>query len=217
MSESRRDRRYLLRKGETKWKEQLYADNLGNEYRYKRVAQLSSFVNIVNGCFRNGFPITLKWLWYNAWAFYPFFFVKATLPSKGAIPMLNHERIHIRQQRDIHLTISLPLLVLCLILEVTGEFNPLPYLLMIPFIPTFLYGLDMLRVFIRAIRSPYKDKLLPKVTFNEVRKLTCFELEANSHQNNTEYIATRKFWAVLAYTGLKCFSNYGTNQTDTRK
>ena len=85
MSDNRRAKRLLLRRGATKDKVQVYADNLGNEYDYKWVARLSSFYNLIMGCFRNGFPIVVPKLWYSAWAFYPFFFVKRDLKVKDPI------------------------------------------------------------------------------------------------------------------------------------
>lgn len=207
MSDERRVRRYLLnrakkgrlRKGEA---EKLYSDNKGNEYQYKWMAKLSSFFNIVGGCFKNGFPIAVPKLWYTAWAFYPFFFVRKDLKVKDPIPVLNHERIHIRQQRDIHLTISLPLIVLCGFAELFGWFNPIYLLCSVLFIPTILYGFEMLR-------SWWCLRGNDSVTFNKVRENTCFERESISRAPNADYLLHRKFWAVLAYTGWKRFQNYG--------
>lgn len=203
MSESRRIKRYLLRKGERRDEHQVYADNLGNEYEYKWVARLASFYNLTMGCFRNGFPILIHNMRYNAWAFYPFFFVKKNLKLKDPIPLLNHERIHVRQQWDIHLVISLPLLVFCFIAECLGWFNPVSILVFLPFIPTFVYGFDMLRV--------YRSMVLKneKITFQSVRANTAFEREAIMRAPNAEYLYERKFWAVLAYTGWKRFEKYG--------
>lgn len=208
MSDERRARRILLnrakkgklRKGET---ENYYVDNKGVEYPYKWEAKLSSFYNIVMGCFKNGFPIVVPKLWYTAWAFYPFFFVRKDLKVEDPIPVLNHERIHVRQQRDIHLTISLPLIILCGFAELFGWFNPIYLLCSVPFIPTIVYGLEMLR----ALRNLLKIE--EDVTFNKVRENTCFERESISRAPNADYLFTRKFWAVLAYTGWKRFQNYG--------
>ena len=211
-SDERRIRRHLmttakkgrLRKGET---EQFYTDNKGIEYPYKWEAKLSSFYNVIMGCFKNGFPVVVPKLWYVAWAFYPFFFVRKDLKVKDPVPILNHERIHIRQQRDIHLTISLPLLVFCAVAEFLGWFNPVWVLCSIPFIPTLVYGLEMLRVVRNKILHSESDVV--KLTFADVRENTCFEREAISHATNAEYLHKRKFWAVLAYTGWKRFMNYG--------
>lgn len=209
MSDDRYTRRYLmrrakkgrLRKGDS---EKCYADNLGVEYPYAWIAKVSSFYNIVMGCFKNGFPIVVSKLWYPAWAFYPFFFVRKDLKVDDPISVLNHERIHVRQQRDIHLTVSLPLLVLCGFAEWLGWFNPIYVLWVIPFIPTIVYGLEMLR--------SYRNLILTNadvITFATVRENTCFERESVSRGPNADYLLTRKFWAVLAYTGWKCFQNYG--------
>lgn len=189
-----------LRKGET---ESYYLDNRGIEYEYKWVAKVSSFWNIVEGCFKNGFPIVVPRLWYTAWAFYPFFFVRKNLQIKDPIPVLNHERIHVRQQRDIHLLISLPLIILCGVAELLGWFNPIYVLSLVPFIPTLVYGLEMLRSW-----STLSCGDAP-ITFNRVRENTCFERESISRATNADYLLKRKFWAVLAYTGWRRFQNYG--------
>ena len=212
MSDERRARRFLLnrykkgklRKSET---ESYYVDNKGIEYPYKWEAQLSSFVNVMEGCFKNGFPIVVPKLWYVAWAFYPFFFVRKDLKVKDPISILNHERIHIRQQRDIHLTISLPLLVISVCAELLGWFNSFYLLCIIPFIPNILYGFEMLRSF-RNLFMHSKDET-KDITFNKVRENTCFEREAISRSPNGDYLLHRKFWAVLSYTGIKKFQNYG--------
>lgn len=209
MSDDRRVRRYLmnrakkgrLRKGEA---EKIYADNKGIEYEYKWAAKLSSFFNIVGGCFKNGFPIVVPKLWYTAWAFYPFFFVRKDLKVKDPIPVLNHERIHVRQQRDIHITISLPIIILCGFAEMFGWFNPIYLLCSVPFIPTIIYGIEMLRSLRNLVANSENE-----VTFHRVRENTCFERESISRATNADYLFTRKFWAVLAYTGWKRFQNYG--------
>lgn len=211
-SEERRIRRHLItrsKKGRlrTGEKEQFYVDNIGLEYPYKWEAKLSSFYNIFMGCTRNGFPIAVPKLWYSAWAFYPFFFVRKNLNVKDPIPTLNHERIHVRQQWDIHVTISLPILILLMVMELFGGFNPLPYLCGVPFIPTLLYGLEMLRTWINLKRNGTEH-----ITFHKVRENTCFEREAVSRSTNADYLHQRKFWAVLAYTGWKKFQNYGMNK-----
>lgn len=199
-----------LRKGET---EKFYVDNRGAECRYKWEARLSSFYNIVMGCLKNGFPIVVPKLWYTAWAFYPFFFVRRDLKVEDPIPILNHERIHVRQQRDIHILISLPLLLLCGCAEWFGWFNPIYLLCSVPFIPTILYGFEMLRSYLYLWRRnntrEVTEELDSSITFNKVREYTCFEREAISRATNAEYLFTRKFWAVLAYTGWKRFQNYG--------
>lgn len=218
MSENRRTRRYLelrAKKGKLGKKDlgQTYADNKGIEYDYKWIAKISSFYNIVMGCFKNGFPIFVPKLWYIAWAFYPFFFIRKDLRVEDPIPILNHERIHVRQQRDIHLCVSLPLLILCAIAEFLGWFNPLWLICLTPFIPTIFYGIEMLRSW-QNLCDNNKDIYGTKewdevITFKNIRENTCFEREAISRATNADYLFERKFMAVLAYTGIKCFSNYG--------
>ena len=201
-SENRRIKRYLLRHGETRDKQQIYADNIGGEYEYKWVAQLSSFFNIIGGCLKNGFPIVVSHLRYNAWAFYPFFFVRKDIKG-DPLPILNHERIHVRQQRDIHLIISLPLLILSGLAEWFGWFNPFLLLCVIPFIPTIIYGLAMIRSWRNLLVNEREN-----ITFSMVRENTSFEREAISRSTNLDYLFHRKFLAVLAYTGWKIFKNY---------
>ena len=111
------------------------------------------------------------------------------LDTQDVIKTLNHERIHVTQQRDIHLTISLPLMILFIIAEVNNWFNPLPYVLGVPFIPTILYGVDFLR----------KWRFSEKRSFSEIREATCFEQEAIQNSSDMGYLFSRKFWAVLKY------------------
>ena len=208
MSEGRRIKRSIEKRiykdnPNTGDSETTYISNNGEEYPFKWVAKTVSFLNIFLGCLKNGFPIAVSKLWYVAWAFYPFFFIRKDLRIENPIPILNHERIHIRQQRDIHLTISLPIIILCGIAEIFGWFNPIALLCSIPFIPTIIYGGEMIHSWINLKRSNRP------ITFSTVRENTCFEREAISRATNADYLFTRKFWAVLAYTGIKKFQNYG--------
>lgn len=212
-SENRFIRRYLMnksKKGRLKngSSERVYADNRGVEYPYAWVARVSSFFNFISGCFKNGFPVVVPRLVYVAWAFYPFFFIRKGV-NYNAISVLNHERIHIRQQRDIHITVSLPLLVLCLIGETFFGFNTLLVLCIIPFIPTILYGVEMLRSWYLLWKRNKRDDFYLPITFNSVRWNNSFEREATKCSYNQNYLFERKFWAVLAYTGWKRFKNYG--------
>lgn len=197
-SDERRSKRRLLtlqRKGKLKRgeTETLYADNNGKEYPNKYLAGLSSFFNILFGGFARGFPIVVPWLPYNAWAFYPFFFVRThlNLDTQDVIKTLNHERIHVTQQRDIHLFISLPLMMFFIIAEVNNWFNPLPYVLGVPFIPTILYGVD----FLRKCKWGFSETR----SLSEIREATCFEQEAIQNSSDMNYLFNRKFWAVLKY------------------
>lgn len=210
MSEERRTRRKLLRlskKGKLneQFLDKSYMDNKGNAYPYKWMASTSSFINIFLGCLKNGFPVVVPKLRYPAWAFYPFFFVQKDLKVKDPISVLNHERIHVRQQRDIHITISLPVILLCFLAELFGSSNFIYLLCIVPFIPTVVYGIEM----IRSLRHLLLMSDDSKITFSRVRENTCFEREAICHSPNADYLFKRKFWAVLAYTGIKAFKNYG--------
>ena len=153
------------------------------------------------GCLHNGFPIAVPHLWYNAWAVWPFFFVRKDLELKDPIPTLNHERIHVRQQWDIMVTFAPIVLAVCFYMEFKGMF-PYP-IFFIPFLPTMLYGVAMIQSFFNL------RKRGEKIIFSKVRENTCFERESISKSLNYEYLHTRKFWAVLAYTGISWFKNYG--------
>lgn len=179
-----------------------YIDNEGHVYMYQWVARMASFFNIFSGCLRNGFPVYLPALWYEAWAFWPFFFFKKKLNVKDPVPMLNHERIHCRQQWDIHLTISLPFVIFVGVMEYLGHTEWLWSLIGVPFIPTFLYGISMLRAFFELKINKRE------VTFQAMREETCFERESNMHQMNWMYLGQRKFWGVLAYTCIPLFKKY---------
>ena len=97
MSEARRIKRRLFRKGETKLLGEEFLDNRGEAHDTKFRAQLSSLLNFVQGCFYNGIPIYAPWLWFNGLAAYPFFFI-----GKGVtVQTINHERIHCRQQLEL--------------------------------------------------------------------------------------------------------------------
>lgn len=197
--------RTLQKKGKlsTSDKEQLYSDWTGELYQFKWLARFSSFCKVVNGCLHNGFPIVCRKLWYNAWACWPFFFVRRDIEG-DPIPLLNHERIHVRQQWDIHVTFSLPLFIFAVCAELNGWCSPLWFVCWIPFIPSILYGMEMLHSY-----KNLKSRGEKNITFTMVRANTCFEREAISKQLNTEYLFNRKFWGVLAYTGIKMFRNYG--------
>lgn len=204
-SENRFVKRYLLRRGDRRFDRTVYSDNIGVEYDYKWVASASSFFNLLFGCLKNGFPVAVSKLWYPAWAFYPFFFVRKKLDAsvEGTIAVLNHERIHVRQQRDLHILFSLPLFCVSFVCELFGWFNPLYFLVFVPFVPTFFYFIEMVRVCIVMRRNGRK------ITFSTVRENTCFERESISRATNADYLFERKFMAVLAYTGWKRFQKYG--------
>lgn len=204
-SENRFVKRFLLRRGERKYEHTVYSDNIGVEYDYKWVAALSSFCNVFMGCLKNGFPVVVPWLWYPAWAFYPFFLIRGNLNAgvNDVIAILGHERIHVRQQRDLHIMFSLPLIGIALFGEVLGWFNPLYLLIVVPFVPTIFYGIDMLRAWFylwdRNTTREVIEELDSSITFAKVRAYTCFEREATSHCLNEEYLKKRKFMAVLKY------------------
>lgn len=196
---NRRERRLLLQKGKRGEEYTTYVDNKGNEFDYKIAAKLSSFLNIMWGCTKRGFPVVVPYLRYNAWAFYPFFFIRKNVRKnfQQSLTLINHERIHVVQQRDIHVTISLPLVFLCCLAEAFGWFNPFYLLCCIPFTPTILYGAEMIRSFHNLVMREMVSG--SPITFEKVRANTCFEREAISRSTNLDYLIQRKFWAVADY------------------
>lgn len=176
---------------------QLYADNVGVEYDYKWVAKVMSFLNIINGCFKNGFPVATNRLHYPAWAFYPFFFMKKNY-SLDPFSAINHERIHIRQQREILILFGIPSMVIAILYL-------WQLLLIVPFIPTIFYGIDFIQCYFR-----YKDRCTGDDLSNFIRSNTCFEREAISNSLNEEYLIRRKFFAFLGYSDVKLFRKIET-------
>lgn len=203
-------RRYLKRHGEAKELDREWVDVAGKVYDTEMAAKVSSFLTIVYGCFKRGFPVVVPYLFYPAWTFYPFIFIRKDF-SGDIISTFGHEAIHNLQQRDIHLTVSLPIFVILFLTEMFAGIGTLTItagLLTLPFIPTFFYIADWVRTFRNMVIEREKDNSLPEVTLKAVRENTCFEREANAHCMNEEYLKTRKFWGVLAYTGWKRFKNY---------
>lgn len=191
---TRKDKRWL-KNHNYKSTGAIYADNMGTEYGSKIEAQVSSGIRLFFGCLQNGFPICIKHLHYKAWAFYPFFFMRSDLAGKPDL-IINHERIHSRQQMEIHLCLSLPIFILSLI------FYPLG-IVVCPFTPTILYYIDWLRV---SILYRGKGK-------NFIRQQVCFEREADSRSTNLCYLADRKWFAFLGYTGIKCLNKFANDNT----
>lgn len=197
-SENRRIKRYLLcrsKKGKLRSapKELDYLDNIGVPYKYKAIAAMSSFYNVFSGCLKNGFPLYAPWLPYNAWAFYPFFFIKKGVTLDNIRSLVNHERIHIRQQRELHLLVSLPLLVFAAVGEHLSLFNPIWVLLVVPFVPSIFYLMDIFRVVILAAMNG--DRL----SFSSLRRKTTFEKEATLCSYETNYLCSRKPFSFIKY------------------
>lgn len=200
---NRRERRLLLRRGKTGEQWTTFADNKGFEYDYKSVAKFASLCNFILGGLKRGFPVLARRLHYPAWACYPFFFVKRDLKVKDPIPILNHERIHVVQQRELHTIISFPLAVI-------SAFTTLWLLMAVPFVPTIVYMADYVRVWFKLSRMKRAGETkYGKITAQVIRANTCFELEATSKAPNANYLLERKFMAELAWTGWKIFRNYG--------
>ena len=80
-------------------------------------------------------------------------------------------------------------MIFFIIAEVNNWFNPLPYVLGVPFIPTIIYGMDLL----------YRMFTCDWHSFNELRSCTSFEKEAIKNAENTNYLFGRKFWEVIKY------------------
>lgn len=182
---TRFERRLLLRRGGRKDEAEFYTDNRGQDYEYKFVANLSSFVNFFGSCLKNGFPVVTNKLWYAAWAFYPFFFIRPS--TRDAVYVLNHERIHIRQQREIFLYIGIPLFILSIFVGIP--------LVLLPFLPTFLYLCDFIRSYVYMVLKMRTFK----ISGNAIRQFTCFEKEAERHAPNLHYLLYRKPFSNLKF------------------
>lgn len=195
----RRMYKTLYGKGRVKEdKSTIYLDVTGEEFEYKWLARISTFFKVVTGCVCNGFPVVVPKLWYNAWACWPFFFVRKDISD---LTVIVHERIHVRQQWDIHVSVSLPLLLFNMFMEAHG-WNPYWIICIVPFIPTIFYAVAMVTSFRNLISRE------EPISFKSVRANTCFEREARSKQLNADYLRERKFWAVLAYTRIPMFRKY---------
>lgn len=178
---NRREDRLLHRRGKKELLGKEYKDNTGQIHFFRWEAIVVSFINFLRGCFLNGFPVCVKWLWYPAWAFYPLFFISAKLSVKDPRMVLNHERIHIRQQRDLHIIFSLPLCVLGFVY---------PWVLaIVPFVPTIFYMLEFTRVFL----------VNGFIGFGQLRSKTCFEMEATIYCSDYKYLIVRKFLSVWKF------------------
>ena len=188
---TRAERRFLQKRGFKKGV--MYADNMGNMYNYEAIAKLMSFIHILLGCLSNGFPIAVKHLKYDAWAFYPFFFLRIDIDPRSSATIINHERIHCRQQMEIHLCISLPIAV---ILGILGKWIAIPFCI---FIPTIFYYLDWIRC---SVLYRGKGRIF-------IRKQVCFEREAESHSTNLDYLADRKWFSFLGYMGINKLNKFG--------
>ena len=175
---NRRERRLLLRRGKTGEQWTTFADNKGFEYDYKSVAKFASLCNFILGGLKRGFPVLARRLHYPAWACYPFFFVKRDLKVKDPIPILNHERIHVVQQRELHTVVSIPV-------AVAAAFTTPWLLLAVPFVPTIVYMADYVRVWVKLSRMKRAGETkYGKITAQVIRANTCFELEATSKAPN---------------------------------
>ena len=138
--------------------------------------------------FKYGYVIYTNRWWYGGWSFYPFIILNR---KSATSTTLNHERIHIRQQIDIHVTFSIPLFIVCIIAWILG-FNPIYLGIWIPFLPTIIYGIDMLYTWKKLYNGT-------KIPFSKIRQSTSFEKEAMVNASNRNYISVRKFWSVLLY------------------
>lgn len=191
-SESRRNRRWLSKHSATYVGS--YSDSRGYEYDFKWVAAFFSLVHFIGACFKNGFPVVVPRLWYTAWAFYPFVLVDRRVDPEKAVEVLNHERIHIRQQRDIHLWITLPILLCLFVTETTLGISLWPWLPLLLFIPTAVYALTAAYAYF--VNVCFYDR---NISPTEARRLTPFEREANGNQADLSYLLKREKWAVMKY------------------
>ena len=190
MSKRQSDIRNIKRHGEKGDTQEHYIDNRGQEYDYKWVAKVASLINFISGGFQSGFPVLVNKLRYPAWAFYPMFFIRRDLKVENPIHILNHERIHIKQQRELIGAIT-PLLI---ILAFLGSWA---WVLLIPFIPTVAYWLNVIYVIITC------GKILK---YSEIRRRTCFEIEAERFASDKDYLLHRKVFHNLRFLNYKPYT-----------
>lgn len=167
-----------------------YIDNKGQGYDYKWLAKVVSFLNFVGGGLRSGFPVIVSKLRYPAWAFYPFFFIRKDLAVEKPVIILNHERIHIHQQREL-ITAALPV-ILVLMFTSTWE-----WIVLLPFVPTIFYWLNVIGIVLTIGK---------KVPYSEIRRRTCFELESERFASDWDYLLYRKAFHNFRFLNYKKYT-----------
>ena len=187
MKKRQSDTRFIKRHGYKTSEVSDFIDNRGNSYEQKWIAMVASFVNFISAGLKNGFPILVKRLKYPAWAFYPFFFIRRNLLVENPIHVLNHERIHVRQQREILLVGVLPIIFLAII-------SSWAWILILPFLHTIAYWIN-----VSYIALTNKCSL----SYSEVRKRTCFEIEAERFSSDEDYLLHRKPFHNLRFINYK--------------
>lgn len=191
MSRRQSDIRHIKRHGEKGATQEHYIDNRGQAYDYKWVAKIASLSNFISGGLKSGFPVMVSKLRYPAWAFYPLFFIRKDLSVEKPIYILNHERIHIRQQRELILT-AIPLLTALAIVSSWA------WLLMIPFVPTLAYWMNVIYIAITC------GKILP---YSEIRRRTCFEIESERFASDKDYLLHRKAFHNFRFLNYKPYTD----------
>lgn len=163
----------------------MYGSLSGREYYTKCGAKIDSFLTVIFGCFKYGFPIHLP-IKTDGLAFYPLIVLNDKLSKKTYQRVITHERIHIRQQMDIHLLFTLPLFIILCLAEFFGDFSEYWVYPLLLLIPQVFYLISMIPA---LIQCKMKGE---KVTWTSVRENTCFEREANAHCMNDNYPKTRR-------------------------
>ena len=120
---------------------------------------------------------------FQAMAFWPFIFSKSRLMSDRR---KNHERIHLRQQREVMLVSLILMLVLCL------TFLSWWWMTAVPFVYYLLYGIEyVVRLMVHGKKEAYRN--------------ISFEQEAIMNEHNFYYLKKRKRFAWIKYIGKKTY------------
>ena len=120
---------------------------------------------------------------FQAMAFWPFIFSKSRLMGDRR---KNHERIHLRQQREVMLVSLIPMLVLCLTCLSWW------WMAVVPFVYYLLYGIEyVIRLLVHGKKEAYRN--------------ISFEQEAIIYERDFYYLKERMRFAWVKYTGRKTY------------
>ena len=120
---------------------------------------------------------------FQAMAFWPFIFSKSRLMSDRR---KNHERIHLRQQREVMVVSLIPMLVLCLTCLSWWWMGA------VPFVYYLLYGIEyVVRLMAYGKKEAYRN--------------ISFEQEAIMNEYDFYYLKKRMRFAWMRYIGRKTY------------
>ena len=120
---------------------------------------------------------------FQAMAFWPFIFSKSRLMSDRR---KNHERIHLRQQREVMLVSLIPMLVLCLTCLSWW------WMTAVLFVYYLLYGIEyVIRLLVHGKKEAYRN--------------ISFEQEAIIYERDFYYLKERMRFAWIKFIGRKTY------------